>query len=90
MAERPRRRSIVARSEKESPTRPSFFSAWKTRPSKETMPGRLLAAVLEGVQADAGDGGGVRVAEDAEDAAFLAQVSPSRSSPPRIRPASTA
>ena len=35
--------------------------------------GRLLAAVLQGVQAERGDGGGVRMAEDAEDAAFLAQ-----------------
>ena len=34
---------------------------------------RLLAAMLEGVQAERRDGGGVRVAEDAEDAAFLAQ-----------------
>ena len=36
--------------------------------------GRLLAAVLEGVQPERGDGGGVGMAEDAEDAAFLAQA----------------
>ena len=35
--------------------------------------GGLLAAVLQGVQAERGDGGGVGMAEDAEDAAFLAQ-----------------
>ena len=35
--------------------------------------GRLLAAVLQGVQAERGDGRGVRMAENAEDAAFLAQ-----------------
>ena len=35
--------------------------------------GRLLAAMLEGVQAERGDRRGVRVAVDAEDAAFLAQ-----------------
>ena len=35
--------------------------------------GRLLAAVLQGVQAERRDRRGVRVAEDAEDAAFLAQ-----------------
>ncbi len=35
--------------------------------------GRLLAAVLQGVQPERGDGGGVGMIEDAEDAAFLAQ-----------------
>ena len=35
--------------------------------------GRLLAAMLQGVQAERRDRGGVGVAEDAEDAAFLAQ-----------------
>ena len=35
--------------------------------------GRLLAAMLERVQAERGDRRGVRMAEDAEDAAFLAQ-----------------
>ena len=35
--------------------------------------GGFLAAVLEGVQAERGDRGGVGMAEDAEDAAFLAQ-----------------
>jgi hypothetical protein len=35
--------------------------------------GRLLAAVLEGMKAERGDGRGIRMAEDAEDAAFLAQ-----------------
>ncbi len=34
--------------------------------------GGLLAAVLQGVQSERGDGGGVGVAEDAEHAAFLA------------------
>ncbi len=35
--------------------------------------GRLLAAMLERVQAERGDRGGVGMAEDAEDAALLAQ-----------------
>ena len=35
---------------------------------------RLLAAMLQGVQAERGQGRGVLVAEDAEDAAFLAQA----------------
>ena len=35
--------------------------------------GRLLAAVLERVQAQRGDGSGVGMVEDAEDAALLAQ-----------------
>ena len=34
--------------------------------------GGLLAAMLQGVQPERGDGGGFRVAEDAEHAAFLA------------------
>ena len=38
--------------------------------------GRLLAAMLEGVQPERGDGGGIGMVEDAEDAAFLAQVTP--------------
>ena len=35
--------------------------------------GGFLAAVLQGVQAERGDGGGVGMAENAEHAAFLAQ-----------------
>ena len=35
--------------------------------------GGLLAAMLEGVQAERRDGGGIGMAEDAEHAAFLAQ-----------------
>ena len=35
--------------------------------------GGFLAAMLQGVQAERGDGGGFRVTEDAEHAAFLAQ-----------------
>ena len=35
---------------------------------------RLLAAMLQGVQAEGGDRGGVRMAEYAEDAAFLMQA----------------
>ena len=34
--------------------------------------GGLLAAMLQGVQSERGDGGGFRMAEDAEHAAFLA------------------
>jgi hypothetical protein len=36
--------------------------------------GRLLAAVLEGVQAKRGVGGGVLIAMDAEDATFLVEL----------------
>ena len=36
--------------------------------------GGFLAAMLQGVEAERGDGGGVGMAEDAEDAAFLAQT----------------
>ena len=36
--------------------------------------GGFLAAMLEGVKAERGDGGGVGVAEDAEDPAFFAQA----------------
>ena len=36
--------------------------------------GGFLAAVLKRVQAERGDGGGVRMPEDAEDAAFFAQA----------------
>ena len=35
--------------------------------------GGFLAAMLKGVEAERGDGGGVGMAEDAEDAAFLAE-----------------
>ncbi len=38
--------------------------------------GRFLAAMLEGVQAEGRDGGGIGMAEDAEDAAFLVQGVP--------------
>ena len=38
------------------------------------MPARLLAAVLQGVQPEGGQRGGVRVAEDAEDAALLVEL----------------
>ncbi len=36
--------------------------------------GRFLAAMLEGVEAERRDGGGVGMAENAEDAAFFAQA----------------
>ena len=35
---------------------------------------RLLAAVLEGVQSERGDGGGIGMTEDAEDSAFFTQA----------------
>ena len=35
--------------------------------------GGFLAAVLQGVQAERGDGGGLRMAEDAEHAALFAE-----------------
>ncbi len=64
---------MVARSVKLSPTRPSWRSEWKTLAVEGDDAGGLLAAMLQGVQAERGDRRGVRVAEDAEDAAFLVQ-----------------
>ena len=61
------------RSEKLSPTRPSWRSEWKTLAVEGDDAGRFLAAMLQGVQAERRDGRGVGMAEDAEDAAFLAQ-----------------
>ena len=43
-------------------------------PSKEHDAGGFLAAMLQRVQAERRDGGGVRMAEDAEHAAFLVQA----------------
>ena len=45
----------------------------KARSVKGDDAGGLLAAMLKGVQAECGDGGGLGMAEDAEHAAFLAQ-----------------
>ena len=64
---------MISRRAKVSPTRPRRRSEWKRWPSIADDAGRLLAAVLQGVQAERGDGGGIGVAEDAEHAAFLAQ-----------------
>ena len=38
------------------------------------MPAGFLAAMLQGVQAERGDGRGFRVPENAEDPAFLAEA----------------
>ena len=64
---------MVVRSEKRSPTRPSWRSGWKTFAVEGDDAGRLLAAMLERVEAERREGGGVVMAVDAEDAAFLAQ-----------------
>ncbi len=72
MAVVPGRRSITSRRAKVSPTRPRRRSEWKRLPSKGDDAGGFLAAMLERVQAERGDGGGVGMAEDAEHAAFFA------------------
>ena len=64
---------MTSRREKVSPTRPSRRSEWKRWPSIADDAGRLLAAMLKRVQAERRDGGRVRMAVDAEHAAFLAQ-----------------
>ena len=46
----------------------------KTQTVEGDDPGRLLAAMLQGVQPQRHDRRRVRMAEDAEDAAFLAQA----------------
>ena len=47
---------------------------WKVVPSKLVMPGGLLAAMLERVEAERDQRRGAVRAPDAEDAAFLAQL----------------
>ena len=64
---------MTLRSEKLSPTRPSLRSEMEDAPVEGDDAGRLLAAMLQRVQAERGDRGGVGMAVDAEDAAFLAQ-----------------
>ena len=64
---------MVARSEKLSPTRPSLRSEMEDVAVEGDDAGRLLAAMLEGVEAERRDRRRVRMAVDAEDAAFLAQ-----------------
>ena len=72
----PGRRSITSRREKVSPTRPSRRSLWKRLPSIGDDAGGFLAAMLQRVQAERRDGGGIGVAENAEHAALFAQRVP--------------
>ena len=64
---------MVAPLEKWSPTRPCRRSEWNRAAVEGDNARRLLSAVLEGVQAERDDRRGVRMAEDAEHAAFLMQ-----------------
>ncbi len=73
MATSPLSRSITGREVKWSPTSPTRRSVWKWAPSKADDAGRLLAAMLERVQAERGERSGVGVIEDAEDPAFLVE-----------------
>ena len=61
-----------SRREKVSPTRPTAF-AMKSVAVEGYDTGGFLAAMLESVQPERSDGGGVRVAENTENAAFLAK-----------------
>ena len=70
----PGSRSITSRREKLSPTRRHAALGVVAFAVERDDAGRFLAAVLEGVQAERGDGGGVGVAEDAEHPAFLAEA----------------
>ena len=65
---------MTARPVKLSPTRPTWRSRVELRAVEGDDAGRLLAAMLERVQAEGGQGGGVRMAEDAEDAALLVEL----------------
>ena len=65
---------MILRSEKWSPTRPSRRSEWNRVPVERDDAGGLLTAMLERMQAQRGDGGGIGMAENAEYAAFLAQA----------------
>ena len=59
---------------KVSPTRPTWRSAWNLRAVEGDDAGRLLAAMLERMQAERRERRRVLVAEDAEDAAFLVEL----------------
>ena len=73
MAERPCRRSIVVAVGEGVADEAELLLGVEDVAVEGDDAGRLLAAMLKGVQAERGDGRGVRMAEDAEDAAFLAQ-----------------
>ena len=65
---------MTAAEPKLSPTSPIARWAWKCSPSKLTMPAGFLAAMLQRVQPERGRGRGIRMAEDAEDAAFVVEM----------------
>ena len=56
-----------------SPTRPTRRSVWKWCAVEADDAGGFLAAMLERMQAERGQGRGIGMTEDAEDAALLAQ-----------------
>ena len=74
MAASPFSRSITWLEVKWSPTRPTRRSVWKWCAVEADDAGGFLAAMLERVQAERGQGRGIGVAEDAEHAAFLMQA----------------
>ena len=65
--------SMIARLEKWSPTRPRRRSEWKRPPSKETMPAASWPRCWSAWRPSAVSAAASSMAEDAEDAAFLAQ-----------------
>ena len=65
---------MVAALEKWSPTSPSRRSECETLAVEGDDARRLLPAMLQRVQPERGQRGGLRVAENAEHAAFLAQA----------------
>ena len=59
---------------KVSPIRPTWRSTWNWLPSIGDDAGRLLAAVLQRMQAERDDGGRILPAENAEHAAFVVEM----------------
>ncbi len=73
MATMPGRRSITSRLRKGVADQAEPALGMKPLAVEGDDAGRLLAAMLQGVQAERGDRGRIRMAENAEHAAFLAQ-----------------
>ena len=64
---------MVAALEKWSPTSPCRRSEWNRTPSKATMPAASWPRCCKRMQPERGNGGGVGMIENAEDAALFAQ-----------------
>ena len=73
MAMSPFSRSITGREVKWSPTRPSAALGMEMVAVEADDAGRFLAAMLERVQPERGQGRGIGMVEDAEHAALLVQ-----------------